>query len=558
MLDAKQKAIADYLKNKGVSVTYISSSKGMYCLKIFTVIVSFFIPFQLNHEAYADDTVYEVGPGQAYTSLGTVPWMTLGPGDVVRIHWREEPYREKVAIHGRGTVGRPIVIQGVPGPDGDLPVISGENATTNAQFEPFFFGWPDGNGGTLNVADYGLIVIWQSRGSGDAWEYKPAFITIENLKLIQAHHDNTYTQWDDTTRRYEHGAGGVRVFGANNITIRNCEFTENGNGIFLNAYGEDNTTTRNTLIEGNHLYGNGNVGRDTEHNIYSQGINIVFQNNRIGRLRPGAIGSALKDRSVGRVIRFNWIESGARVLDLIEPEDADVVVNDPLFYADCYVYGNIFIDDVDDSDGLASAGSIVHYGGDTGFTELYPQGVLRFYNNTVVITADRSELWRVHIVDSETTDQVTEMRNNIIVVRPKTAGLAAANLRLLRNSGSINVEGVNWISEGYLVADPARYVPDINTYCHVNGTVIEGSNPGFTDVANKNYTLLNPSDCIDAGEALPAFLTAEHDVDQMYVLHQQAKVRTVINEAIDLGAFEYGSEQSAGIIPAIMHILLTE
>lgn len=40
-------------------------------------------------------TLFEVGPGQAYASIGAVPWEALNAGDTVRIHWRATPYREK-------------------------------------------------------------------------------------------------------------------------------------------------------------------------------------------------------------------------------------------------------------------------------------------------------------------------------------------------------------------------------------------------------------------------------------------------------------------------------
>lgn len=40
----------------------------------------------------ANAAVYSVGPGQPYEELGSLPWMTLAPGDTVRIHWRSKPY----------------------------------------------------------------------------------------------------------------------------------------------------------------------------------------------------------------------------------------------------------------------------------------------------------------------------------------------------------------------------------------------------------------------------------------------------------------------------------
>src|SRR5688572_12587881 len=75
---------------------------------------------------------FEVGPGRAYTSIGAVPWESLQAGDTVRIHWRATPYREKWVIARQGTAALPIVVQGVAGSNGALPVISGDGATTRS------------------------------------------------------------------------------------------------------------------------------------------------------------------------------------------------------------------------------------------------------------------------------------------------------------------------------------------------------------------------------------------------------------------------------------------
>ena len=70
--------------------------------------------------------VYEVGPGKSYEAIGQAPWAALEPGDTVLIHWRPEPYREKWVICRRGSEDAPITVRGVPGPDGQLPVVSGD------------------------------------------------------------------------------------------------------------------------------------------------------------------------------------------------------------------------------------------------------------------------------------------------------------------------------------------------------------------------------------------------------------------------------------------------
>src|SRR5688572_12332835 len=55
---------------------------------------------------------YDVGPGQSFETPSAVPWESLQPGDVVRIHWRATPYRDKWVIARAGTATAPIVVQG--------------------------------------------------------------------------------------------------------------------------------------------------------------------------------------------------------------------------------------------------------------------------------------------------------------------------------------------------------------------------------------------------------------------------------------------------------------
>ncbi len=38
---------------------------------------------------------HEVGPGLMHENVSDVPWESLAPGDLVLIHWRPDPYREK-------------------------------------------------------------------------------------------------------------------------------------------------------------------------------------------------------------------------------------------------------------------------------------------------------------------------------------------------------------------------------------------------------------------------------------------------------------------------------
>ena len=53
-----------------------------------------------------------------------------------------------------------------------------------------------------------------------------------------------------------------------------------------------------------------------------------------GRSAPAADGNNLKDRSIGTVVRYNWIESGNRQLDLVDAEDDPSVITDPRYRDD--------------------------------------------------------------------------------------------------------------------------------------------------------------------------------------------------------------------------------
>tara|TARA_Y100001934_G_scaffold283009_1_gene399875 strand:+ start:1283 stop:1633 length:351 start_codon:yes stop_codon:yes gene_type:complete len=77
--------------------------------------------------------VYSVGPKQELREVHQVRWESLNPDDVVRMHWREAPYRANWVICRCGTRKRPIIICGVHGAGGKLPVINGENAVTRRQ-----------------------------------------------------------------------------------------------------------------------------------------------------------------------------------------------------------------------------------------------------------------------------------------------------------------------------------------------------------------------------------------------------------------------------------------
>ena len=170
----------------------------------------------------ASATVYEIGPGKPYTNIGDMPWESLVAGDTVNIYYRATPYKEKIALGAVGTQSQPILIHGVAGPGGELPVLDGQNATTRLE-------WVTGSEAR------GIITMQQD--TVVPAPCRPAWITIENLEFTGASYPYTFTDDAGLTQSYPYSAAGIWITDGRNITVRNCYFHDLGNGFF--TYTED-------------------------------------------------------------------------------------------------------------------------------------------------------------------------------------------------------------------------------------------------------------------------------------------------------------------------------
>ncbi len=443
-------------------------------------------------------TVYEVGPGQPLATIGAVPWATLGPGDRVLIHWQNTPYREKWVLNRRGTAQAPIVIAGVPGPGGELPVISGENATT----APGLNFWND---------ERGLIKIGGSNVPADGL---PGYLVISGLDLRSARPPFTFTDDGAQSRTYAANAAAIYVEKAEHLTVRGCILSDSGNGLFVGAF---DGATQDIRIEGNWIYGNGNVGSAFEHNTYTAAIGILYRGNRFGPLRAGANGNNLKDRSAGLVVESNWIEGGNRQLDLVDAEDSMVLVNHPSYHT-TFVYGNVLIEN--DADGNSQ---IVHYGGDSGDTTIYRKGTLYFYNNTLI--SKRSG--NTTLLRLSTNDEHADVRNNLLYVT------AAGNrLAMLDADGVLDLTH-NWLKPGWVASHSG-----LSGVIHDDGSSVLAASPGFLDEAAANYRPAASSTARNAAGALASAVLPAHDLLTQYFEHQRYHHRPG-EGALDIGAFEH-------------------
>jgi len=469
---------------------------SMIC-RILILLVLFSLCFPLP----AAPGTYEVGVGRTFANIGDVPWENMKAGDQVLIYWRPQSYQEKWVIAVRGTELQPFVVRGVPGQSGELPVIDGRDATTRSQIN----FWNE---------DRGVVKIG---GATTPAVDMPTWIVLENLEIRSGRPPYQFTGRSGLTS-YGSNAATIYVENGQNVTIRNCILHDSGNGLFVAP------ASRNILVEGCWIYDNGIESSIYEHNTYTEAIGMVYQFNYLGPLRANCLGNNLKDRSAGTVVRYNWIESGNRQLDLVDAEDSMDLVNHPS-YRKTFVYGNILIE----PDGAGNS-QIVHYGGDSGDTSIYRKGTLYFYNNTVVSTrTGNTTLLRL-----STNEETCDCRNNIVYVTAPGNRLA-----LLDSSGIMHLNN-NWLKTGWQTSHSG-----LTGVIYNEGGMVTGESPGFLDGPAQDYHLNGSSPCVNAGASLHP---EANDLSSQYVKHRASEPRPSSGSR-DIGAFEV--QQSDAVPPSV-------
>jgi fibronectin type 3 domain-containing protein len=474
----------------------------------------------------ASPRTYDIGPGLTYTNIADLDWTRLGPGDTVNIHYKPGGYHELFQISTRGTAAAWITVNGVPDPStGALPVIDGYQAVLAPQFVNHYAPL-DGSGAVIIGTRPGYTV-----------GYKPGYILIQNLQFEDCYQGdsggNTFTDYDSSTKTYGAVGAGIYLERADHVTIKNDVVTNNGEGIFgAGQSGFDRLMTDITL-NGNYIYGNGNIGSYHEHNTYMEGIDTVYQFNHYGPLRSGSGGAGLKDRSVGAIIRYNYIEGGAHQLQLPEAQNqSDLAMTLPEYHK-TFVYGNVLVAPPGD------ASSVVYFGGDQGLTPFYRKGILYLYNNTLIARSDQSQVYKLDAVELASTGETVDARNNILAAIPNTQGATHPDFGLLGPNNNAYF-GRNWVTPGYYLTTAAGYT--FTGHAAGAGNLLVGAtiDPGFVDLWGGDYRLATGSACTDVATQLPG-TTSAFPVNQEYLAPQSEQARPVIGTAPDLGAFEYGT-----------------
>lgn len=481
-------------------------------------------------------TDYHVGPQQTYATIQAVPWDNLTAGDKVYIHYRADAYKEKIVLRGQGTANAPISIIGIPGPNGEMPVLDGAGAVSSAS------NYYSTANNSLNLRS--LIVV--SRGANDPFTYKPQHIVIEGLEIKNAHPSFSYLE-DGNTLNYIDAAAGVYIDAGDHITIKNCKIHHCANAIFANSRAAESQVSRDILIEGNHFYQCGVAGSYLRHTTYVQAINATYQYNFYDDMLAGALGNPLKDRSAGTVIRYNWIVAHAQALDLVETQEGAPLTLNEAAYRETFVYGNLI------HNKPQGATYLIHYGGEGYDYSTYRRGKLYFYHNTVINQSDVTSRYRVVLfrlpLDAETTESTMGNNlsieesvfayNNIIYNEAATPGQSPSNLVFLRVDEAASVEaGVNWVSPSVSQSESlSGFAGTIQGW----NNVVQGSatnDPGFVNISQEDFRLRTDAIARNLGDPLPATLQERHPVDQLYVKHSQHAPSSAAPNSPGLGAFE--------------------
>ncbi|MBI2733660.1 MAG: right-handed parallel beta-helix repeat-containing protein [Aquabacterium sp.] len=467
-------------------------------------------------------TDYQVGPGTGQlASLAQVPWDKLVAGDTVRIFYSDTPYRGKFMISGNGTAAAPIRVCGVKSATGQRPIIDGQNAVSR-------LGLAYGN---ILHETRSIIVVKPL--STAAWTAFPSYIQIDGLELRGATPANTFTDSTGTVRPYETFGACIWLDRGQNVTIADNVIHDCTNGVYSKSTNDgDFAVTKNILLSGNYIYGNGVVGDEHEHNVYMESVNITYEFNRFEPLRAGALGNAIKDRSAGTVVRYNYINGGAHSIDLVEAEDFYTIASTYASYRSSFVYGNIIVKD-------GSTGSVIHYGGDHYYSTpgstwgepIFRAGTLYFYSNTLNISGTSAQVFQL-----STTLESAQVWNNVFnfastVSYPSLRATTDLNTTYWTAGGVLTL-GKNWTTTALADSDPYHPVP---------GTVAGWANliKGTSlPTDTSTYTPLSGSAIVNTAQADLSAVAAYPVLFQYDLGTFGGKARTVYGTAADIGAVE--------------------
>lgn len=491
-----------------------------------------------------EGTVYDVGPGKSHEDLSDVPFETLKPGDMVRIHHRPEPYRNVLLLSARGSAEHPIRLCGVRSDSGERPVLEAERATTASQA---------GMAARWNSL---ALILFNRHERGDYHRDYPAHWVVEGLRIQGAREGVPFTDVDGKQQTFEDGSSCISVIRGKHLTFRDNEITNCGFGLFAKSTDLEAERVEDILIEGNYIHGNNPDDLWSAHNVYTQALGIVVQFNRL-------VGSEktnnFKDRSTGLVFRYNYVDrAGAHNLDLVEAEEYRETANQDPRYRQTYVYGNLIRQ--------VFGAAVVQYGGDHYDPEYLPyfrKGDLYFFHNTVVMEDDwqpgsKKKAWSHAAFVVTTVEEKVHLLNNIFDYRGHANSFELMGMKEVHpfEQGGHFILGVNWLPPGW-VRNARHQSEYFGSRLKLGADGLYGVLQGEENVIVEPLRPVDPRtwrpnpELQDRADPLPAYLVENnHEVTYQYDPtrgHPEAPLtqivrRTTQGQAPALGALEERGE----------------
>jgi hypothetical protein len=353
-----------------------------------------------------------------------------------------------------------------------------------------------------------------------------------------------FTAENGQTLNYEDFASCIYARTAQHILVRDNVVTNCGQA-FYDWIGDGSSDTWwaalsiDITLRTNYFYNNGVDGSYSEHQTYTEAQGVIIEGNRYGAARTGSLGSQLKDRSVGTVIRYNYFEQSVSgwLLDLVEPEESWPTLGTSPLFKQAFVYGNTFHITEQDAD-------IIHWNEDhqVGHGRAIPaDGRLFFYHNSVSISASgtftfMNEQFGGFDCPPDAQNGRMQLVNNLIAL-PTGSGLHFGYCSRER----VDLD-VNWVSPGWTNDKTAELT---GTAKLVSPTA---NNPGFVDLAHGDFRLAAAASPLGIGAALPAEVTnnslgGDFTPTMQYVLPHTTPTPTLAPRSMsgagsDAGAFQ--------------------
>lgn len=319
---------------------------------------------------------------------------------------------------------------------------------------------------------------------------------IENGKgiiLVQGSRVTVENMELSGARVVDANGAGIRVEPKSNITIRNCYIHDNEDGLLTS-----NDGISSVVIENSEFNHNG-AGDGYTHNMYIG--SIASFTLRFSYSHRAHIGHNVKSRAKKNFILYNRImdEAGGDASYLIDIPDG----------GETYIIGNLL-----QKSPLAQNPTLVSYGAESlgkggRATDVY------IVNNTMVNNY--------------------KSNTNFIYIR---AGTSTATIMNNIFSGP-----------GTMVASPGA-----GSFWNLTTNLKVAGDPGFRSLANHDYSLTSSATrAIDKGTT-PRMANGVSLVPTYQYIHPLNGIpRPVIGFAIDIGAYEYGGDTTAPVVPTNLH-----